>query len=654
MSSRHRGVFVALVVVTLVAVLGLGVTATPTSDSQSVSGDLSVSEDISVSEADSISVSESAFISVAEPQPPLGGVLTDETELLIQDEELDEPGTYTYDVSDIDYVRVALEGAGGGGGAYAETETGGAGSGGSGGAVEAVLNVSAYDELAVVVGAGGGGGVDGSGGSGGDGRISGGTGGFDTAETAGTYAAGGGGGGSTTVLADDVPIMAADAGGGGGAWVDDAGNCCVNAGGGGGGAGGSGGSAGGDGDGSTGESATTADDRDILGGLGGSGGDADSSIQLAESGSEGNVWSSPEHVVIGISEAVGGGSPGGDGGADAGTDGGNAVATIEAVTAPTFEIESLQLPSQIDPGEAFELTAEITNTGELEGTQMVTLDAEGLGEDSTELSLSEGMTEQLNFELETQADDEGTYTITLTTEDDTESAELLVGDEPEPATFVLDTLDPTEATVSAGDSVELTVDVENTGGESGTQDIRLSVDGEEVETESLTLDGGASETVSFSTAATDRPAGEYSYTVATDDDELSGTLSVEADDSDDETEDPDDGGLLSGTILIALVVIGAVVAVGVALLSRRDDGDGIDEDTEDGDGDVKGVDEDTEEVDEDVEDGDGDVKGVDEDTEEIDEDSEDGGGDESDGDGTDEDEFDDTGFEWGPPGGGSS
>ena len=129
MSYRQRTVVVALVVVTLVAVFGIGVTATPTTDSQSVSGELSVSEvfwvsesgSISVSESEFISVSESEFISVAEAQPLSTGVVADETALLVQEEELDEPGNYTYDISDIDYVRVALDGAGGGGGAYAET-----------------------------------------------------------------------------------------------------------------------------------------------------------------------------------------------------------------------------------------------------------------------------------------------------------------------------------------------------------------------------------------------------------------------------------------------------------------------------------------------------------------------------------------------------
>ncbi len=66
-----------------------------------------------------------------------------------------------------------------------------------------------------------------------------------------------------------------------------------------------------------------------------------------------------------------------------------------------------------------------------------------------------------------------------------------------------------------GESVSLTVAVENTGDAEGDHEVALSVDGEEVATESITLDEGESTTATLS--HTFEEAGEYDLSVAGED-----------------------------------------------------------------------------------------------------------------------------------------
>lgn len=101
------------------------------------------------------------------------------------------------------------------------------------------------------------------------------------------------------------------------------------------------------------------------------------------------------------------------------------------------------------------------------------------------------------------------------------------GVDEEPAFFEVGNLDPADTTTDLGDLLQVTVDVTNTGDESGTKDIELRVDDETIATEALELAGGDSETVSFEVETAELEPGEYTHSVWTDDDEAAGTLTLE-------------------------------------------------------------------------------------------------------------------------------
>ncbi|WP_433633070.1 plastocyanin/azurin family copper-binding protein [Halomicrococcus sp. NG-SE-24] len=96
------------------------------------------------------------------------------------------------------------------------------------------------------------------------------------------------------------------------------------------------------------------------------------------------------------------------------------------------------------------------------------------------------------------------------------------------ASFSVSDLNPTKLTVEQGDSLDVSATITNTGGIEGTQEITLVIDGETVASQDLTLAADDSTTVTFKGIDTSGlDPGEYTHTVATEDNEASGTLIVE-------------------------------------------------------------------------------------------------------------------------------
>ena len=94
-----------------------------------------------------------------------------------------------------------------------------------------------------------------------------------------------------------------------------------------------------------------------------------------------------------------------------------------------------------------------------------------------------------------------------------------------------------DATISEGDDEDISVDIENVGEEEGTFEIILEIVNQEendvVEDfeQEITLDGGDTETVTFEsvTGEDEFSEGEYAVVVTTEFEEISGSLTVEAD-----------------------------------------------------------------------------------------------------------------------------
>ncbi len=251
-----------------------------------------------------------------------------------------------------------------------------------------------------------------------------------------------------------------------------------------------------------------------------------------------------------------------------------------------YLVDNLQpLTATAAPGDTLDISADITNRGGAgDGSaQTITLTA-GPVEATQTVTVAPGETQTVTFEgVEVPSvDEETTVTHTIASEDDDASGSLTISPQ-DPAFFEITDFSPESATVAPGDEVEATVTVENTGDVEGTQTVTLEADNGlgELGSQEVTLAGGesATETFTFTVPEVDSTT-EVTHTISTDDDSVSGTLTVEveSDDttddstSDDSTDDSgsgdsggssDDGGPGFG-IAAALVAI-----IGAALLAFR-------------------------------------------------------------------------------------
>jgi hypothetical protein len=88
------------------------------------------------------------------------------------------------------------------------------------------------------------------------------------------------------------------------------------------------------------------------------------------------------------------------------------------------------------------------------------------------------------------------------------------------------TIDEYDEQVTAGEDINVTATVENTGDARATQDIRFSVNGTEIERTNLTLGANRSETMNFTSQTTQSDVGELKVAVESDDDAANRTVTV--------------------------------------------------------------------------------------------------------------------------------
>ena len=105
----------------------------------------------------------------------------------------------------------------------------------------------------------------------------------------------------------------------------------------------------------------------------------------------------------------------------------------------------------------------------------------------------------------------------------------------DPATFELVETELSDAKLVVEESLTVTVTVENSGDESGTHELELRIEDELIDTATVTLEGGARETVEL----TYTPTAPGSFAVTLDEESL-GTVEVEEPEADDGETEPGD------------------------------------------------------------------------------------------------------------------
>jgi hypothetical protein len=190
----------------------------------------------------------------------------------------------------------------------------------------------------------------------------------------------------------------------------------------------------------------------------------------------------------------------------------NFAVTIDSTTSPAVE------------GETLDVTATVENTGDLPDTQEISLAIDGTTEEATTVDLAGGESTTLTLSWATQPGDAGEHTATVASDDDTDSTDVRVD---APANFAV-TIDSTTSPAVEGETLDVTATVENTGDVSDTQEITLAIDGTTEDTTAVDLAGGESTTVTLSWDTQSGDAGDYTATVASEDDTDSTDVRVDA------------------------------------------------------------------------------------------------------------------------------
>ncbi|KXA94528.1 hypothetical protein AKJ65_04150 [candidate division MSBL1 archaeon SCGC-AAA259E19] len=164
--------------------------------------------------------------------------------------------------------------------------------------------------------------------------------------------------------------------------------------------------------------------------------------------------------------------------------------SFEVVEPAKFELSNLQVsPKEAKPGETVTVTADVQNTGEIEGAHRVELEVGGTVEKAENIELAPNETSSVSFTLSRETSE--SYSVKLGKLSG--SFRVL-----EPARFETSNFRVSPKSPVAGEEFTASVDVKNVGEIEGTYKAVWKVEGDVDDTQEVALDPGESRTVTFS------------------------------------------------------------------------------------------------------------------------------------------------------------
>ena len=169
--------------------------------------------------------------------------------------------------------------------------------------------------------------------------------------------------------------------------------------------------------------------------------------------------------------------------------------TVEEAPQVTFDVQVSVTNSPVTVGGTLTVDADVTNTGQDPGSQVVTLTVGGQERASTEVTLENGQTKTVSLGWTTGDGDAGTYNAVVASEDTQDSTGVTVL---APANIAV-SIDWTNGPITAGEPLCLDCTATNTGGEPGEGTVAVGLDNqaEPKKKTKLALDSGQSGTVHF-------------------------------------------------------------------------------------------------------------------------------------------------------------
>ena len=219
---------------------------------------------------------------------------------------------------------------------------------------------------------------------------------------------------------------------------------------------------------------------------------------------------------------------------------------------PKLTFETSVDRERVTPGEEVTFSVGVSNNGEATGAHNLTIYVNNEPRGSEMVILEPGKSKSLSFRLSfTQ---EGQYEVKVGDKTFTITVSTAL-----PARFEVSNLNISPSSLKVGQASTISVNVKNTGGESGSYEVVLKVNGEVVESKMVTLDPNQSTDVSF----TFSPESDGTYNI--DISGLTGSLTA----SRPAEEGPMAALGIPWFVLVAIPVVVVLVAVAVLLLRRK-------------------------------------------------------------------------------------
>ena len=171
----------------------------------------------------------------------------------------------------------------------------------------------------------------------------------------------------------------------------------------------------------------------------------------------------------------------------------------------TFTLTDLMVnPGEAYPGDAVQISVNLTNIGDLEGNQTVNLEINNSVKATTNVTLAANSTEVVEFtDIETV---EGNYTVKI---GDLIAALIIKPAPPESSKILLSNLISTPYEVWANENVTITANAVNPSGQIDKLTVKIMMDDVVVGTQVISLDAGATQIVQFTVNASSAAEGKH-------------------------------------------------------------------------------------------------------------------------------------------------
>ncbi|MDW8033586.1 MAG: CARDB domain-containing protein [Nitrososphaerota archaeon] len=158
---------------------------------------------------------------------------------------------------------------------------------------------------------------------------------------------------------------------------------------------------------------------------------------------------------------------------------------------PNIVIDARVDKTQLTPNEEATFSITVSNTGNAIGTHNLTLTVNGEVKKSWLILLNQGESKSFSHKLSFST--EGSYSVRIGDQTFTITVSTIP-----PARFEISNLNVNPSSIKVGQSSTISITVRNSGGRSGTYEVKLRINNQAVETRQVTLGPGQSTTVSFS------------------------------------------------------------------------------------------------------------------------------------------------------------